>query len=78
MAQVPTTLSTIDELRTRIYATVPEIGTLVYGVSASRAYAMAEAGEMPGVVRHGRRLRVNVARFIAAIEREAIDASDAR
>lgn len=44
-------------------------------IGRSRAYAMAASGEMPGVVRLGRSLRVIRRRLIAWIDEQAVPLS---
>jgi excisionase family DNA binding protein len=48
------------------FLTVPETATLLR-INLGRAYAMANDGTLPGVIRLGRSIRVDRARLIAGL-----------
>ena len=58
----------LADLQQGVFADVPDVGRIVFGVGEARAYAMAAEGLIPGVVRQGRRLRVHVPKMLAGLD----------
>lgn len=65
----------LAELRQHVFADAPVVGRLIYHVGEARAYSMAKAGLIPGVVRQGRRIRVHVPTLLATLDVEEPSAS---
>jgi excisionase family DNA binding protein len=64
----------LPELSERATITVPEAAK-VLGISRDAAYALARAGELPGVIRLGRRLIVAVPLLLQALGATTTNAS---